>query len=158
MEGFIQSLTCLRNRPFGRASQVISMSPEPKGHAKYPICSCEGSWAPDQTVGLDRVPISLDGRFLLSEPVNVFSRIPTFSCQRIRLKEPGIRNDRIRSVPPTGSDDRSQPSFPMMGSDDGSLGQISLIFSVIRNYRRNRLKESGVGNGRFPIYSVYRFL
>ena len=110
------------------------MSPEPTGHAKYPICSCEGSWAPDQTVGLDRVPTSLDGRFLLSEPVNVFSRIPTFSCQRIRLKEPGTENDRIRSVPPTGSDDRSQSSFPMMGSDDGSLGQISLIFSVVRNY------------------------
>ena len=81
--------------------------------------------------------------------MNVFSRIPTFSCQRIRLKEPSIGNDRIRSVPPIGSDDRSQSSFPMMGSDDGSLGQISLIFSVIRNYQRNRRKESGVGNGRF---------
>ena len=131
------------------------MSPEPTGRAKYPICSCEGFWAPDQTVGLDRVPTSLDGRFLLSEPVNVFSRIPTFSWQRIRLKEPGIRNDRIRSVPPTGSDDRSQSSFPMMGSDDGSLVQIPLIFSVIRKYQRNRLKESGVGNGRFrPIPSI----
>ena len=118
------------------------MSPEPTGHAKYPVCSYEGSWAPDQTVGRDRVPTSLDGGFLLSESVNVFSRIPTFSCQLMRLKEPGIENDRIRSVPPTGSDDRSQSSFPMMGSDDGSLGQISLIFSIIRNYQRNRRKES----------------
>ena len=24
-------------------TQVVSMSPEPTGHAKYPICSCEGS-------------------------------------------------------------------------------------------------------------------
>ena len=32
-------------------TQVISMSPEPTGHAKYPICSYEGSWAPDQMEG-----------------------------------------------------------------------------------------------------------
>ena len=43
------------------------MSPEPTGHAKYPVRSYEGSWAPDQTDGRDRVPTSLDGGFLLSE-------------------------------------------------------------------------------------------
>ena len=101
MHGRTQSYTDSVTLDMGRcfwfrcfAAQVISMSPEPTGHARYPICSCEGSWAPNQTVGLDRVPTSLDGGFLLSESVNVFSRIPTFSCQRMRLKEPGIENDR----------------------------------------------------------------
>ena len=117
------------------------MSPKPTGHAKRPFCSWEFFWILDRMVRFDWVPPSLSGWFLLSQPVTVSSWIPTFFCQLIRLKEPDIENDLFhQSVLTIGH---------TVVSDDGSRGQVTLIFSVSRNHQWDRHNESGVENGWF---------